>query len=213
MKTKNQPHNTLPGVAAAVGLTAAMLSGTAAAAGGDTLATATLISALDYTDDGTTVGFNNDISTVHPSLSPDLDTDGPDVFYTFMVATGGSMTFTVTPQASYDVAIYLMIKNGISASTLIAADTGFAGAAESITASVVAGTTYYFGIDSFYAIGDGEASGTYSLTVTGSALLPTVPEPGTLGLLAMGALGAAGARRGKNAVGWRAHRGGKCRPA
>ena len=55
-----------------------------AAAGVDVLP-GTLITSLDFTDNGSSVGALNDIAG---SLAP-MSRTGPDVFYTFTVITGG----------------------------------------------------------------------------------------------------------------------------
>lgn len=179
----------------------------AALLGGDTPATATVLSSLNFTDTGTTVGADNTINTLPAGVSTYTTVAGPDVFYRFFVVTGGSVTFSLLPQSGYDAAIYLLKDGTLGTNAIIGRDSAFSGGNESFTTTLVAGSTYYFAVDSFYGSSNSLRQGAYTLSVTSTAVVgqppASVPEPGTLGLLGAAALGLAGSGLSS---GWRARR-------
>ena len=151
---------------------------------------------LPFSDTGTTIGAVSNINAIPSGVSNYTTVAGPDVFYTFNVVTPGTMTFTVTPtgQSGYDPAIYLLTGGTAGTNAFIGRDAGGSNAPETFTTQPLAAGTYYFVVDSFYSTGSGAQpsrhQGTYSLEVTGTAVLgPNVPEPGSaaLGLTALAA--------------------------
>ena len=197
MKNRLSNSRALSSATVAAGLTATMFAAVTApaaqAAGGETPATATVISNIVFSDSGTTVGFANNIGTLPSGIgSPYTSVAGPDVFYTFTVATGGTINITVTPSGGYDMAFYLLKDGQLGSNAVQARDSVGSGGAETMSGfALVGGSTYYLGIDSFYPTTSGAISaGTYSLTMSGTAVLGSgaaAPEPGTFGLAALGA--------------------------
>ena len=195
MKNRLSNSRALSSATMAAGLTATMFAAVTApaaqAAGGETPATATVISNIVFSDSGTTVGFANNIGTLPSGIgSPYTSVAGPDVFYTFTVATGGTINITVTPSGGYDMAFYLLKDGQLGSNAVQARDSVGSGGAETMSGfALVGGSTYYLGIDSFYLTGTLSA-GTYSLAISGTAVLGSgaaAPEPGTFGLAALGA--------------------------
>ena len=181
----------------AVGLAAAPAA--AMANGGDTFATATLLppGPLNFTDTGTTVGATSNINSLALNVNGLYTTAaGPDVFYRIDIVVGGTITFTLTPTSNWDPSIYLTNSSLATSNPGLGAgsgrDAGGAGAAESFTFNLTPGT-YFLAIDSFYSSTSALGSGGYTLSVTGTAINAAVPEPTTVGLLAMGAVVGAGA--------------------
>ncbi len=196
MKNRCVNSRPLAQAALAASLTTTMFTTVAPAvqaAGGETPATGTLITNILFNDTGTTVGFVNDISTLPPGIgSPYTTVAGPDVFYRFTVATGGTLNVTVTGGVGYDTAIYLLKDGQLGTNAVIARDSTFGGGTTETFSgfALVGGSTYFLGIDSFYSQGLGNANGTYSLAMSGTAVLSSgaaAPEPGTFGLAALGA--------------------------
>ena len=148
-------------------------------AGGDTQATATCISALPYTDTGTTVGaiddYNLPADTTSPTLTAGCATlatgagpagslprgavytgtgTAPDVVYSMSFPSGNPDTLTITmdPTGSQDLAL-IVYCNTVSSSLadgLCVDDTGVGGVAESVTVgNIAAGTTLYIVVDGY----------------------------------------------------------------
>lgn len=176
----------------AIGISATLLGAvqTAGAASIDA-APGFFFSTLPFSDTGTSVGSVSDISTINGGIgSSYTQVSGPDVFYSFTVATAGTLTFTVTPQPGYDTAIYLLAGGSAGSNAIRASDGASFGSAEVLTSPLLQPGDYFFVVDSFYSSGSAAQpsrhQGTYSLTVAGSAALASnVPEPG------MGAVGVA----------------------
>jgi len=137
------------------------------AAGGDTCATATLISSLPFNDSGDTTGATDDIRLTGCA---GLSLPGPDHIYVFNVLSGNNLTFTLTPlDAEYDPAIYIRTACPQGAGSCVArADAGVGGQAETINVSGLPSGTYYFYVDSAYGKGEVPAEGRYTLSVTGT---------------------------------------------
>ena len=148
-------------------------------AGGDTQATATCISALPYTDTGTTVGATDDYNLPADTTSPTLTAGcatlatgagpagslprgavytgtgtAPDVVYSMSFPSGNPDTLTITmdPTGSQDLAL-IVYCNTVSSSLadgLCVDDTGVGGVAESVTVgNIAAGTTLYIVVDGY----------------------------------------------------------------
>ena len=152
------------------------------------------ISTLPFTDTGTTIGMVNDINSLPSGVNTYTQVSGPDVFYTFTVAVGGTLSITVTPtgNTSFDPAIYLLAGSPVGTSGVPGAGRDTKGPNEAETTSLTVNPgTYYLVIDSFYSAG-ALSAGAYQLEIAGTAQI--VPEPGSAAL-AMAAAGTAAWRR------------------
>jgi hypothetical protein len=149
----------------------APVSPSAVAAGGDTCATATLISSLPFNDSGDTTGAADDIRLTG---CPGISLEGPDLIYVFTVQSGNNLTFTLTPtDQEYDPAIYIRSACPQGAGSCVArTDTGLGGQPETMTVSGLAPGAYYFYVDSVYPPGDAAGEGHYTLSVTGTLGTP-----------------------------------------
>jgi len=78
--------------------------------------------------------------------------DGLDVVYVFKPATSGTYVISVTPDASYDVAVWVTSGScaGDGSACIAVADANPAGAAEAISLNATAGTSYFIVIDSMW---------------------------------------------------------------
>jgi len=135
--------------------------------GGETIATATVIPALPYTDTGTTVGHVND----YDEACPYTGSTAPDVVYSWYASAPGCINADLC-YSSYDTKIFIYEN---AAGNLVACNDDFYFSAPCYTYSsfvgpVVtnAGSTYYIVVDGYYG-----ASGTYQLDVT--ACTPPTP--------------------------------------
>lgn len=151
----------------------------ALAAGGDTQATATCISALPYSDSGTTVGAADDYDLPPDTTSPTLTAScatiatgsgpggslprgavytgtgtGPDVVYRMSFPSGNPDTLTITldPTGPEDLALIVYCDNCSSSLSdgLVVSDTGVGGATETVTVgNISAGSTLYIVVDGY----------------------------------------------------------------
>jgi hypothetical protein len=145
------------------------------AAGGDDCASATVIASVPYNDN---MG-NTSTATDSPLFLGAACTgggagsrEGPDRIYSFTVAAGNSLTFQVTPAATYDVDIYLLGTCGSGSTCVIERDTGIEGQPETLGPVALSPGTYYLYVDSVYPLDDKLGSGTYTLSVTGTLGIP-----------------------------------------
>ena len=181
--------------------TAAVIgSGVHAHAEGLDITPGTHIATLPFSDTGTTVGFTNDINTHGPFSGGYTSSAGPDVIYTFTVATSGlisiSYGFGGVGDNIHDAALGLF--TGISTEPLwvTGADAEYSGSGNPneviLNFPVNAGTTYHILLDGYFST----SQGAYTLSVTGAGglALSAAPEPGSA-LLATAALGTAAWRR------------------
>lgn len=157
-------------------------------------------STLPFTDTGTTIGAVNNINSIPSGVSNYTTVAGPDVFYTFIVSSPGTLSITLTPtgQTGYDPAFYLLTGGTLGTNAFTGRDAFTGNLPETLTTAVLNPGTYYLVVDSFYSAGV-RASGAYSLNITGSDIrLADVPEPGTavLGVAALGAAAWSRRRRG-----------------
>jgi hypothetical protein len=135
--------------------------------GGDTIASATVIGSLPYSDSGTTVGYVNNYDEVCPytgSLSP-------DVVYSYYASANGCINVDLC-YSTYDTKVYVYEN---AQGNLIACNDDFYFALPCYTYSskvenvlLTAGNTYYIVVDGY-----GSASGNYAMDVT----VCTPPEP------------------------------------
>lgn len=143
---------------------------------GGTCATPTIISAVPYTDTGTTVGKTNTVSTVGNGTTGCGTithgfgkVEGPDVVYRFTVGTGNNLTFTVsTTSTTYDIDVYVLSVCGDGTTCVGGSDNAGDGGAETLNVSGLAPGTYYLYIDSFYLLDVARREGPYTLNVTGT---------------------------------------------
>lgn len=146
----------------------------AVATGGDTCTSPTPITSLPYNDTGDTSSATNQMLFLSTACvgGGASSRPGPDLIYSFTVAGGNSLTFTVTPSQTgldaYDPAIYILGACGTGSSCVHAADVGSYGEPETIGPITLAPGTYYFYVDSVYSFEEPGVSGPYSLSVTGS---------------------------------------------
>lgn len=143
------------------------------------------ISALPYTSPAdTTVGQTDDYNlpadttpptctvgatcTGAPDNQGDIYTgtgDGPDRAYMIQTDANCTLTITMDPTGAEDLALIVYQANCTSslADCACVDDTGVGGAAESVTLSAVAGTTYYVVADGYLA-----SAGAFNINITGA---------------------------------------------
>ena len=141
--------------------------------GGDTFATATVISGLPYSDGGSTCGFNNDLSPIC------VPSTAPDVFYAFRPTKDMCVDISLCG-ASYDTEI--VVYANTPATVVACQDDSNECGLQSHLANVplTAGVTYYIQVDGYNT-----ACGDYVLDVT-ECLPPPVCEPCPPGAVAEG---------------------------
>jgi hypothetical protein len=127
--------------------------------GGDTIATATLIPMIPYSDTGTTAGYTDDYNEVCPYMGA----GAPDVVYRYDANTSNYVEIDLCG-SSYDTKLYVYD----DALTLIACNDDYytdPGCGEYVSnlesVLFVAGATYYIVVDGY-----GSASGDYVLALT-----------------------------------------------
>lgn len=142
--------------------------------GGETIALATVIAALPYSNTGTTSGYINDYDEVCPYSG----STSPDVVYAYTPAANGAIDITLCNDATaYDSKLYVYdIPNPITGDA-IACNDDFCTTAlspyvsELLGVPVTGGTTYYIVVDGY-----GGASGAYEITVTAGIVYPVPPN-------------------------------------
>lgn len=190
---------------ATLSLTAGVLGGGAGAVRGAGLdiTPGTLITTLPFNDTGTTIGFVNDINS-HDPFNGYISSAGPDVFYTFSVASSGLITlscgFGAVADSDHDATLGLFTGSSSAPAWVTGTDvnTQFNSNPNEVIVDfpVTAGTTYHILLDGYYA----NSQGAYTLNVSGSGgLVLAVPEPRAAlpGALAAGAAAWRRRRRGK----------------
>ena len=149
----------------------------ASAAGGDTCAGATAITALPFTDaTGDTCSANNDVSNTGPAACSDLPDSypGADVFYEIALGTGNSVAFSLTTPANAtgDLALFLLNQPSCSAAGTCAANSidvlGASTVPERIKTASYPPGKYYVVVDSVWPSGTPGYCGAYTLSVTGT---------------------------------------------
>ncbi len=132
--------------------------------GNDNCDTATAVdcgTSLIGESNATADGFNADFSPgVFPSSCTGFDAPGPDVVYELSLGATQDVTVTMTPNPSFDAAIYVVTPDcGDTVANCIAGDDS--GNPEEVTFTANAGETYFIIADSF-----GAAGGTFDLSVS-----------------------------------------------
>jgi hypothetical protein len=150
------------------------VSALAITAGGDTCASPTVIASVPYNDSDDTSTATDQPLFLGPACSGGGagTREGPDRIYSVTVSAGNSVTFQVTPAATYDVDIYILGTCGSGSTCVIERDIGIEGQPETLGPITLSPGTYYLYIDSVYPIFDKLGSGTYSLSVTGNLGTP-----------------------------------------
>lgn len=138
-------------------------------AGGDTCGTAPNIAALPFNDTGDTTGATNTVTAIPGGCSNYTTVAGPDQIYTFTTTAGASVTISQsTTSTSYDGSIYVLSTCNDGTSCVTGSDAVIGPGTETISAFAFAPGTYALYMDSFYAVGNGQESGPYSVAVTGT---------------------------------------------
>ncbi|MBN1457008.1 MAG: hypothetical protein JW912_04060 [Sedimentisphaerales bacterium] len=138
------------------------------AQGGDDCSTATVISALPYTDTGDTTGQTDDYDEICPYDAP----GSPDVVYSYTPASNITVDIDLCNSA-YDTKLYVYESTcgAYQSGSQIACNDddcgsdGFKSQLNSVT--LTGGNTYYIIVDGF-----GESAGTYEINVTERIVLP-----------------------------------------
>jgi hypothetical protein len=140
--------------------------------GGDTIATATVIPALPFTDTGTTVGRVDD----YDEICPYSGSTAPDVVYKYVSTTDQDITFDLCGSA-YDTKLYVY---DVGLNLIACNDDFYFGAPCGTYVSklenvpLVSGMTYYIIIDGY-----GAASGAYTIdTLTIAPCIVECPAGG-----------------------------------
>ena len=133
---------------------------------GDTIASATPISALPFHDTGTTVGYFNDYDEVCPYTG----STSPDVVYSYDASADVCVSIDLCP-SGYDTKVYVY-ENAVGNLVACNDDASCTLSYRSFLRVVhfTPGNTYYIVVDGY-----GGSSGTYDLTVTEVACPPPVP--------------------------------------
>jgi hypothetical protein len=141
-----------------------------AALNGGTCAAPTVISTLPYNDSGnTTNGTTNLIFLSAACTGGGAGTrEGPERVYSFSVGTGNSLTFTVTPTAVWDPALYILGTCNSGSTCAAEKDTGVEGQPDTIGPITLPIGTYFFYVDSVYPADDKLGQGPYTLNVQGN---------------------------------------------
>ena len=112
--------------------------------GGETIATATVISALPYTDTDNTCGHTREYLT-GPSCG---SVNAPDLFYRYVPTTNLSQVTVSLCGSTYDTVVFVL-ENGVE---IACNDDNFAacgGLQSEVTVSMVAGRTYIIGVTGY----------------------------------------------------------------
>ena len=125
--------------------------------GGETIATATLINALPYSDS------DNTCTHVHDYTAACGANNAPDLFYRYVPTTGGASTVSLCG-SSYDTVVYVL-EDGVE----IACNDDFCGLQSEVNVNFVVGRTYIIGVSGFST-----ACGVYTLYISPPAV-PCIP--------------------------------------
>ena len=143
--------------------------------GGETCATATVITALPYTDTGTTAGAINDYDEVCPFTG----STSPDVVYSYTPAADQTIDISMCtglPETEYDTKIYVYENTCPDGGPFACNDDGCSTsftsfASELLGLNLTAGNTYYIVVDGY-----GGDFGNYTIEVTeGQPWVPNIP--------------------------------------
>jgi hypothetical protein len=139
--------------------------------GGDDIATATVIDAIPYADNGTTDGYTHD----YDEECPYTGSTSPDVVYSYTPAADEDVVISLCNDGTaYDTKLYVYDTPTPTMGDAIACNDDFCETAQSNyvseieLVSLTGGTTYYIVVDGY-----GGASGVYFLTIN-----PYEPPPG-----------------------------------
>ncbi len=127
--------------------------------GGDTCGDATPVTASG-TFAGVTGVFAGDYDLTSSGCTT-YSTAGPDAVYAVTLAPGQTLDATVTPDSSFDVALYVLTDCSMLTSCVDGADFGLSGDPESVSYTATGAETVYLVVDAFTAT----ESGAYSLDI------------------------------------------------
>ncbi|HOC42725.1 MAG TPA: hypothetical protein PKJ99_06860 [Thermoanaerobaculales bacterium] len=139
--------------------------------GGDTCATATVITSLPYSDSGTTSGFTHD----YDEICPYSGSTAPDVAYSFTPASNMNVDITLcVGSTNYDTKLY--VYQGSCPGTDVGCNDDQCSVPVSYTSeltnvALTGGQTYYIIVDGY-----GGGSGNYTLEVSEYEPPPPPPE-------------------------------------
>ena len=135
--------------------------------GGDTVATATPITALPFSGAGTTVGYVNDYDAVCPYTG----STSPDVVYSFTPSLTCLLDISLCAGSLYDTKLYVLNE---TLAVVACNDDLCPGYVSELTAAngtavpVTAGALYYIVVDGYFG-----ASGSYTIDIAGDCFTPT----------------------------------------
>ena len=123
---------------------------------GGTCPSPTMIGSVPFNDSGNTSnGSNTTIFLSNACAGAGAVTrEGPERVYSFSVGAGNSLTFTVTPTATWDPALYILGTCNNGSSCVAEKDTGFEGQPDTIGPITLPIGTYFFYVDSAYPADD-----------------------------------------------------------
>ncbi len=125
--------------------------------GGETIATATVIPSLPYSDGDNTCGHTQDyVASCAANAAPDL-------FYVYNPATTSNVIISLCG-SGYDTALYVL-ENGVE----IACNDDFCGLQSELAVTFTAGRTYHIGVSGFST-----SCGSYVMNIT--ELVPCIPS-------------------------------------
>jgi hypothetical protein len=149
--------------------------------GGETIATATVIASLPYSDNGTTIGHLND-------YGGDCEygtSTAPDVVYSYTPAADGAIDVSLCHDATnYDTKLFIFDTPTPVDGDEIACNDDFCSTisypdpyvSEVSGVPVTGGTTYYIVVDGY-----GTSAGTYEISVIGGTFIPPPPNDDCIG--------------------------------
>jgi len=150
--------------------------------GGETIASATVISSLPYNDVGTTAGYIDNYNEECPYTA----TGGRDVVYSYTPAANGAIDITLCNDATaYDTKLYVydtptpVTGDAIACNDDVCSTVAYPSpyVSEVLSVPVTAGTTYYIVVDG-YSSAD---YGAYAITVTAVISPILIATPSLLG--------------------------------
>ena len=134
--------------------------------GGDTMETATVITAFPFSDIGNTADFTNDYDVACPYTG----STAPDVVYSFEALSDWTVDVTLCVGSAYDTKLYIVDGEGNVVDCNDDTCPGYV--SELIGVNLTAGNTYFFIVDGY-----GSGSGDYTFDMEGVEGV-TPPEPG-----------------------------------
>lgn len=141
---------------------------------GGTCPTPPIIASLPFTDSGDTCTSTNAITNYGGTCAANLPFPypGPEVVYEINLAAGNNVAFSADLTGSAgDLALFLVGGPCGDTTNCVANSSDRIGAGigpEVIDAASYPPGTYYLYVDSYYAVGNAESCGTYTLNISGT---------------------------------------------